>query len=206
MKLVKSLPKFRHVRLDKLPESAVSVPPTSPFSGFISPGVVQHQLLIINLRQNLCLYVSSLTCTYNVYADISSLNDSFFGWDGQPTASTNAEIELLGDATLTIDSVITCADLLLIANSTTTTGHAEGRVAVAVVVAVIAPAVVATVPLTAEDVGGAGVRPQDVVASHEKCVRCWHRRAEIGMAPGHPQLCGRCVVNVLGKGETRKYA
>ena len=43
-------------------------------------------------------------------------------------------------------------------------------------------------------------------SSHEKCVRCWHRRADIGMAPSHPEICGRCVVNVVGKGETRKYA
>ena len=43
-------------------------------------------------------------------------------------------------------------------------------------------------------------------STHDKCVRCWHRRADIGMASSHPELCGRCVVNVLGKGESRKYA
>ncbi|MEM9530128.1 MAG: isoleucine--tRNA ligase [Pseudomonadota bacterium] len=41
---------------------------------------------------------------------------------------------------------------------------------------------------------------------HEKCERCWHRRADLGMAPGHPALCGRCVVNVVGRGETRHFA
>ena len=41
---------------------------------------------------------------------------------------------------------------------------------------------------------------------HAKCVRCWHRRADVGADPRHPQLCGRCVVNVEGPGEERHYA
>jgi isoleucyl-tRNA synthetase len=40
----------------------------------------------------------------------------------------------------------------------------------------------------------------------QKCVRCWHRRPEVGTDPGHPELCGRCVVNVSGSGETRRWA
>jgi len=39
-----------------------------------------------------------------------------------------------------------------------------------------------------------------------KCVRCWHRRPEVGQDPEHPQLCGRCVENVSGTGEQRLYA
>ncbi|MEM9304562.1 MAG: isoleucine--tRNA ligase, partial [Pseudomonadota bacterium] len=39
-----------------------------------------------------------------------------------------------------------------------------------------------------------------------KCVRCWHQRADVGMVDKHPQLCGRCVVNVEGRGETRYFA
>ena len=38
-----------------------------------------------------------------------------------------------------------------------------------------------------------------------KCVRCWHHRADVGAAPDHPQLCGRCVSNVDGAGEDRKW-
>nr|VFJ47299.1 MAG: isoleucyl-tRNA synthetase [Candidatus Kentron sp. FM]VFJ47540.1 MAG: isoleucyl-tRNA synthetase [Candidatus Kentron sp. FM]VFK07804.1 MAG: isoleucyl-tRNA synthetase [Candidatus Kentron sp. FM] len=41
---------------------------------------------------------------------------------------------------------------------------------------------------------------------HKKCVRCWHRRAEVGENPEHPALCGRCVENVEGEGEVRRYA
>ena len=41
---------------------------------------------------------------------------------------------------------------------------------------------------------------------HEKCARCWHRREDVGADPGHPQLCGRCVSNVAGEGEVRRFA
>jgi isoleucyl-tRNA synthetase len=41
---------------------------------------------------------------------------------------------------------------------------------------------------------------------NRKCDRCWHWRADVGTAPGHPSLCGRCVTNLFGVGETRKAA
>ncbi len=41
---------------------------------------------------------------------------------------------------------------------------------------------------------------------HPKCVRCWHHRPDVGADPKHPELCGRCVENVEGDGETRRYA
>ncbi|GAB6046958.1 isoleucine--tRNA ligase [Methyloparacoccus murrellii] len=37
-----------------------------------------------------------------------------------------------------------------------------------------------------------------------KCVRCWHHRADVGSHAEHPELCGRCVDNVAGSGETRR--
>ena len=38
----------------------------------------------------------------------------------------------------------------------------------------------------------------------EKCVRCWHRREDVGSNPEHPELCSRCVDNVDGPGESRR--
>ncbi len=38
-----------------------------------------------------------------------------------------------------------------------------------------------------------------------KCVRCWHHREDVGSVAAHPQLCGRCVVNVDGEGEDRRW-
>ncbi len=40
----------------------------------------------------------------------------------------------------------------------------------------------------------------------EKCVRCWHRRPEVGTINAHPELCTRCVENVDGDGELRRVA
>ena len=43
-------------------------------------------------------------------------------------------------------------------------------------------------------------------ANAEKCVRCWHRRADVGTDPEHPEICMRCVENVSGGGENRRFA
>jgi isoleucyl-tRNA synthetase len=39
-----------------------------------------------------------------------------------------------------------------------------------------------------------------------KCVRCWHHREDVGQASAHPELCARCVGNITGTGEVRRYA
>jgi isoleucyl-tRNA synthetase len=41
---------------------------------------------------------------------------------------------------------------------------------------------------------------------HAKCVRCWHYREDVGANADHPELCGRCVDNVAGDGEQRRFA
>ena len=47
----------------------------------------------------------------------------------------------------------------------------------------------------------------DVSASIDpKCERCWHYRADVGIDPAHPTICGRCTSNLLGAGEDRKFA
>ena len=43
-------------------------------------------------------------------------------------------------------------------------------------------------------------------SAHEKCVRCWHHREDVGGNSQHPELCGRCVENVDGEGEQRLFA
>ncbi len=45
-----------------------------------------------------------------------------------------------------------------------------------------------------------------VSSTHDKCVRCWHHRQDVGKTVAHPELCGRCVVNIDGEGESRRYA
>lgn len=46
---------------------------------------------------------------------------------------------------------------------------------------------------------------QVFASPHEKCVRCWHHSADVGKNHEHPELCGRCVDNVEGSGETRRF-
>ncbi|WP_242007499.1 isoleucine--tRNA ligase [Luteimonas cucumeris] len=43
------------------------------------------------------------------------------------------------------------------------------------------------------------------VTEKPKCVRCWHHRADVGTVAEHPQLCVRCVSNIEGPGEDRRW-
>lgn len=52
----------------------------------------------------------------------------------------------------------------------------------------------------------AGLKISVSALSDEKCVRCWHRRADVGSDDVHPELCGRCISNVDGDGESRLHA
>ena len=38
-----------------------------------------------------------------------------------------------------------------------------------------------------------------------KCIRCWHHVADVGANPEHPEICGRCIDNVEGAGEDRRW-
>ncbi|ABI56206.1 isoleucine--tRNA ligase [Alkalilimnicola ehrlichii MLHE-1] len=53
---------------------------------------------------------------------------------------------------------------------------------------------------------GQGFRLFAAASQHPKCTRCWHHRPDVGHHADHPELCGRCVSNVDGEGETRHYA
>ncbi|HAD99254.1 MAG TPA: isoleucine--tRNA ligase, partial [Gammaproteobacteria bacterium] len=53
---------------------------------------------------------------------------------------------------------------------------------------------------------GAGVMIKVSKSEHEKCVRCWHHRADVASHDEHPELCGRCVENIAGDGEQRVFA
>jgi isoleucyl-tRNA synthetase len=43
-------------------------------------------------------------------------------------------------------------------------------------------------------------------SAHKKCERCWHYREDVGSNDAHPTICGRCVSNLDGHGEERKFA
>ena len=56
------------------------------------------------------------------------------------------------------------------------------------------------------DLDGARMAIQVMPSAYGKCVRCWHHREDVGGNVDHPELCGRCVENVDGSGEQRRYA
>lgn len=71
------------------------------------------------------------------------------------------------------------------------------------------------------DIHAASERPADAVegtlgeerfwmkaapVTYEKCVRCWHRREDVGKDSQHPMLCARCVQNLALPGEARRCA
>jgi isoleucyl-tRNA synthetase len=52
---------------------------------------------------------------------------------------------------------------------------------------------------------GEGSRIVATPTAKAKCVRCWQRRGDVGTHADHPQLCGRCVSNIEGPGEDRRW-
>jgi len=53
---------------------------------------------------------------------------------------------------------------------------------------------------------GSGLRFVVSASQHAKCERCWHYVADVGAHAEHPTICGRCVSNISGKPQARKYA
>jgi isoleucyl-tRNA synthetase len=57
----------------------------------------------------------------------------------------------------------------------------------------------------ATETGREGVWLEVRASSLPKCVRCWHHRPDVGAAAAHPELCSRCVGNVEGAAEERRF-
>jgi isoleucyl-tRNA synthetase len=67
--------------------------------------------------------------------------------------------------------------------------------------ALTAPA--GAVPASGSAEGGVWIEVQP--SEDPKCVRCWHHRPDVGADLRHPRLCARCVSNIEGPGEQRKF-
>jgi isoleucyl-tRNA synthetase len=66
--------------------------------------------------------------------------------------------------------------------------------------------VLITSRVTLHKTSGAGLDIQVTPSQSAKCERCWHYRTDVGSHADHPTICGRCVSNLFGAGEMRKYA
>ncbi len=43
-------------------------------------------------------------------------------------------------------------------------------------------------------------------SNHNKCIRCWHHREDVGSHAEHPEICDRCITNIEQEGEKRLFA
>jgi isoleucyl-tRNA synthetase len=55
-------------------------------------------------------------------------------------------------------------------------------------------------------VAGDAISIRSSASDAVKCERCWHYQDDVGTHASHPTLCGRCVSNLTGSGETRVFA
>lgn len=55
-----------------------------------------------------------------------------------------------------------------------------------------------------DDTDDAGISV--IPSKQKKCERCWHYRQDVGDHADYLTLCGRCVTNLFGSGEVRRYA
>ena len=53
---------------------------------------------------------------------------------------------------------------------------------------------------------GPELRIEVQATTANKCDRCWHHSHDVGQDEQHPSLCGRCVTNLEGVGESRAHA
>jgi isoleucyl-tRNA synthetase len=60
--------------------------------------------------------------------------------------------------------------------------------------------------LAADGEGSGGLWLRVQPSTHPKCVRCWHKRPDVGTVAAHPELCARCAGNLQGPGESRRFA
>lgn len=51
-----------------------------------------------------------------------------------------------------------------------------------------------------------GLKIELTASSYIKCDRCWHHREDVGQNDTHPTICQRCVDNIEGTGELRRFA
>jgi isoleucyl-tRNA synthetase len=51
-------------------------------------------------------------------------------------------------------------------------------------------------PLAAIESEVSGLYVQVLASKHNKCIRCWHHREDVGSDETHPELCVRCIENI----------
>ncbi len=103
--------------------------------------------------------------------------------------------------TLSAEVTLYCDEQLL---KTLTKLGDELRFVLITSAATLQPQAAASVQAKATDLPG--LQLVISASTEDKCVRCWHQRADVGSNSEHPELCSRCIENIDGAGEQRLYA
>jgi len=116
------------------------------------------------------------------------------------------KLRVAGDIGSSLDAEITiyCDDVLFDQFSALENELRFALITSEATVKPIASKTVSAVEVTLES--GQTFYIESQVTQHKKCVRCWHHREDVGSHNDHPELCGRCIDNVIGSGEQRKHA
>lgn len=62
-----------------------------------------------------------------------------------------------------------------------------------------------TLPEQAQHTEREGLAVAVIASSDVKCARCWHHRPDVGANAAHSDICLRCVENIDGEGELRRF-
>ena len=139
-------------------------------------------------------------------SDAERLNDSFWQSVAQVKVSVNKALEEQRNAgelgkSLEAEVELYCDSKL--ADTLSLIGD-ELRFVLITSQAVVKP--MADAPDHAQETELDGLQLSISKTAHDKCERCWHHRSDVGQNQTHPTLCGRCVENIEGQGESREFA
>ncbi len=139
-------------------------------------------------------------------ADDEVLNDEFWAEIQQVRGAVNKLLELARKDKVIGGSLQ--AEITLHANEALAAklNTLEDELRFVLLTSKAAVAIVDTMPAGAQETDVEGLFVTVNASEAAKCDRCWHHVADVGTIEGHEEVCGRCVTNVSGEGEERKFA
>jgi isoleucyl-tRNA synthetase len=139
-------------------------------------------------------------------AEDEALNDDFWAEIQQVRGAVNKLLELARKDKVIGGSLQ--AEVILHANEALATklNTLEDELRFVLLTSKAAVAIADSMPEGAQETDVDGLFVTVNASEAAKCDRCWHHVADVGTIEGHEEVCGRCVTNVSGEGEERKFA
>ncbi|MGF1869769.1 isoleucine--tRNA ligase [Photobacterium indicum] len=139
-------------------------------------------------------------------ADDEVLNDEFWAEIQQVRGAVNKLLELARKDKVIGGSLQ--AEITLHANEALAAklNTLEDELRFVLLTSKAAVAIADSMPAGAQETDVEGLFVTVNASEAAKCDRCWHHVADVGTIEGHEEVCGRCVTNISGEGEERKFA